>query len=121
MDPKELEKSITNKTKLIIPVHMLGNPCEMQEINSIAKKHNIPVLEDACEALELPIKGKNVGTLSQASVFSLDFAKTITAGEGGLITTDDPEIYKYCKEFHDHGHESNKTFQEEETQELFLV
>ncbi len=109
MDPEELEKAITPKTKLIIPVHMLGNPAQMNEINKIGSKYNIPVLEDGCEALGAMYDGKYVGNLSEVSVFSLDFAKTITCGEGGLITTNNDEILKYCKEFHDHGHESNKS------------
>ena len=107
MDPEELRKAITDKTKLIVPVHMLGNPADMDPINAIAKEHGIPVLEDGCEALGAKYKGKYIGTLSEAGIFSLDFAKTITCGEGGLITTSDEKIWRYAKEFHDHGHESN--------------
>ena len=110
MDPAELRKAITEKTKLIVPVHMLGNPVDMDPINAIAKEYGVPVLEDGCEALGAKYKGKYVGTLSEAGIFSLDFAKTITCGEGGLITTDDENIWRYCKEFHDHGHESNPDF-----------
>ncbi len=109
MDPLELEKAITPKTKLIIPVHMLGNPASMTEILAIADKHRIPVLEDGCEALGAKYKGQYVGTLGKAAVFSLDFAKTITSGEGGLVITNDDAVYKYAKEYHDHGHESNPT------------
>ena len=107
MDPVELEKAITSNTKLIVPVHMLGNPADMEPIQAVATKHDIPVLEDGCEALGAKYKGKYVGTLSEAGIFSLDFAKTITCGEGGLITTSDEKIWRYSKEFHDHGHESN--------------
>lgn len=107
MDPKELENAITDKTKLIVPVHMLGNPCDMDSIIAIGKKYNIPILEDACEGLGGSYKGKMLGTLTEAGVFSLDFAKTITTGEGGVICTDIHSIYKYCKEFQDHGHENN--------------
>lgn len=110
MDPKELEKAITTKTKLIVPVHMLGNPASMNEILAIAEKHNIPVLEDGCEALGAQYNKKYVGTLGRAGFFSLDFAKTITSGEGGLVITNDAAIYKYAKEYHDHGHESNPAF-----------
>lgn len=110
MDPMELEKAITPKTKLIIPVHMLGNPASMAEILAIADMHGIPVLEDGCEALGAKYKGQYVGTLGKAAVFSLDFAKTITSGEGGLVITNDDELYKYAKEYHDHGHESNPAF-----------
>jgi 8-amino-3,8-dideoxy-alpha-D-manno-octulosonate transaminase len=110
IDPYALEAAITPRTKLIVPVHMLGNPCEMDRVLEISNKYNIPILEDGCEALGATYKGKSVGTLGNAGVFSLDFAKTITTGEGGLVITNDPTIYKYAKEFHDHGHESNPAF-----------
>jgi 8-amino-3,8-dideoxy-alpha-D-manno-octulosonate transaminase len=107
MDPAALEKAITPKTKLIIPVHMLGNPADMERIQVIARHHKIPVLEDACEALGASYRGKPAGTLGDAGVYSLDFAKTITTGEGGMIVSDNPVIHKFCWEFHDHGHENN--------------
>lgn len=107
MDPAAMEQAITPKTKLIIPVHMLGNPSDMDRIQAIARKHGIPVLEDACEALGATYRGKQVGTLAEAGVYSLDFAKTITTGEGGMIVTNNPTIHKFCREYHDHGHESN--------------
>ncbi len=109
MSPKDLEKLISKKTKLIIPVPMLGNPCDMKKITEISKKYKIPILEDACESLGAKYKKKFVGTHGKVGVYSLDFAKTITTGEGGLIVTNDKNIYKHCMEFHDHGHENNKT------------
>lgn len=109
MDPKALENAITNKTKLIVPVHMLGNPAEMDTINSIAKKHNIPVLEDACEALGATYKGTHTGLLGNAGVFSLDFGKTITTGEGGMIISNNDSIIKHCLQYIDHGHECDKS------------
>ena len=110
MDPIELEKAITPKTKLIVPVHMLGNPAAMDEIMAIAQKNNIAVLEDSCEALGASYKGQFAGTVGHVGVYSLDFGKTITTGEGGMIVTNDEKIYKFCKEYHDHGHESNSAF-----------
>ncbi len=110
MDPKELEKAITSKTKLIVPVHMLGNTAAMDEIMAIAAKHQIAVLEDSCEALGATYNGKFAGTIGHVGIYSLDFGKTITTGEGGMIVTDDETIYKFCKEYHDHGHESNPAF-----------
>jgi len=107
MDPVALEKAITPRTKLIIPVHMLGNVADMERIQAIAKRHRIPVLEDSCEALGASYHGRYAGTLAEAGVYSLDFAKTITAGEGGMVVTNDPAIHKFCWEFHDHGHENN--------------
>jgi 8-amino-3,8-dideoxy-alpha-D-manno-octulosonate transaminase len=107
MDPAALERAITKKTKLIVPVHMLGNTADMESIVAIAEQRRIPILEDACEALGARYRGKYSGTLARAGIYSLDFAKTITTGEGGLIVTNDDAIQKYCREFHDHGHESN--------------
>lgn len=110
IDPVSLENAITPRTKLIVPVHMLGNPASMVEILDIGKRYGIPVLEDGCEALGATFNGKYVGTLGDVGIFSLDFAKTITTGEGGLVVTNNPDYYKYAKEFHDHGHESNPAF-----------
>lgn len=110
MDPIELKKAITSKTKLIVPVHMLGNPAEMDAINSIAKEHNIPVLEDACEALGAQYKGINTGYLGNVGIFSLDFGKTITTGEGGMIISKNQQLINRCLQFIDHGHENNPSF-----------
>ena len=107
MDVEELRKAIGPKTKLIIPVQMLGNQCRMKEINSIAKKNKIKILEDSCEALGAKYKNKYVGTSGDIGVYSLDFAKTITTGEGGLIVTNNKKLHKFCREFHDHGHQNN--------------
>ncbi len=107
MDPDELKKAINSKTKLIIPVHMLGNTAKMEEILEIASQHNIPVLEDSCEALGAKYNNKWAGTLADVGIYSLDFGKTITTGEGGMIVTNNENIYKFCKEYHDHGHENN--------------
>ncbi|MEO5646118.1 MAG: DegT/DnrJ/EryC1/StrS family aminotransferase, partial [Candidatus Paceibacterota bacterium] len=107
MCPKSLEAAITTRTKLIVPVHMLGNPAEMDSINSVAKKHGIPVLEDACEALGASYKGISTGLLSDVGVFSLDFGKTITTGEGGMIISNNDELIEKCMKFIDHGHDSD--------------
>jgi len=110
MDPDALARAITPKTKLIIPVHMLGNIADMERIQVIARRAGIPILEDGCEALGAQYRGKYVGALAEAGVFSLDFAKTITTGEGGMIITHDAALQKFCREYHDHGHESNPAF-----------
>ncbi|MBS3912901.1 MAG: DegT/DnrJ/EryC1/StrS family aminotransferase [Bacteroidetes bacterium] len=107
MDPKELEKVITPKTKLIVPVHMLGNPASMKEIMAIAAKHGIPVLEDSCEALGASYQGKWAGTIGDIGIYSLDFGKTITTGEGGFVVTNNDSYYKFMREYTDHGHENN--------------
>lgn len=108
MSATDLEKKITNKTKLIIPVPMLGNPCDMNKILKISKKKKIPILEDACESLGSKYNNKFVGTLGDVGVFSLDFGKVITTGEGGLIVSNKKNIINYCREFHDHGHQNNQ-------------
>ena len=87
---------------------MLGNPCQMNEILKISKEKSIPILEDACESLGAKYDNKFVGTHGNVGVFSLDFAKTITTGEGGLIVSNNKKIINYCREFHDHGHQNNK-------------
>ncbi|MDP2414322.1 DegT/DnrJ/EryC1/StrS aminotransferase family protein [Daejeonella sp.] len=109
MSPRSLEEAITDKTKLIVPVHMLGNPAEMDAINAIAKKHNIPVLEDACEALGATYKGVSTGLLSDIGIFSLDFGKTITTGEGGMIISNNENLITTCMKFIDHGHDCDMT------------
>ena len=120
MCPEDLKKKITPKTKLIIPVPMLGNPCDMKKILAISKKKKIPVMEDACESLGSKLNGSFVGTKADVGIFSLDFAKTITTGEGGLIVSNNNKIMKFCREFHDHGHQNNtKKFRGEDTRKIW--
>lgn len=110
MDPVELEKAITKKTKAIVPVHMLGVAADVERILEIAKKYNLAVVDDNCESLGAEWDGKKLGTGSDACAWSFDAGKVIITGEGGMVTTNDEEIYKYAKEYHDHGHESNPKF-----------
>ena len=107
IDPKEIQKLITSKTKVIIPVHMLGVAARMKEILSIAKKNKLYVLEDNCEALGAKYQSKHLGTLGDIGVFSFDYGKIITTGEGGMITTNKKLFDKFSREYHDHGHENN--------------
>ncbi|MFA5097228.1 MAG: DegT/DnrJ/EryC1/StrS family aminotransferase [Candidatus Margulisiibacteriota bacterium] len=107
MDPLDLEKKITKRTKAIIPVHMAGVAAKMDEILKIAKKHGIPVLEDSCQAMGGMYKGKYLGTIADAGTYSLDIGKVITAGEGGLLVTNSQTVYQKAKEYSDHGHENN--------------
>jgi 8-amino-3,8-dideoxy-alpha-D-manno-octulosonate transaminase len=109
MDPDSLESSITSKTAAIIPVHMLGVASEQDEIISIAKKYKIPILDDACESLGAEWSGKKLGAQSDISAWSFDAGKTIIAGEGGMITTNNKELYLLAREYHDHGHMNNET------------
>lgn len=107
MDPIDLERKISKKTRTIIPVHMAGVAAKMDEINSIAQRYNLPVLEDSCQALGATYKGRNLGTIGNAGIYSLDIGKAITAGEGGVLVTDNRDIYLKAREYSDHGHEQN--------------
>jgi dTDP-4-amino-4,6-dideoxygalactose transaminase len=91
LDPDQLEKAITSKTRAIIPVHMGGQPCEMDRIQQIAQHYNLKVIEDAAHALPARYRGKTVGTIGDITCFSFYATKTITTGEGGMATTDNPE------------------------------
>jgi 8-amino-3,8-dideoxy-alpha-D-manno-octulosonate transaminase len=107
MDPKDLEKKITLKTKAIIPVHMAGVAARMDELIAIAKKKNIPILEDTAQAVGGSYKGKALGTIGTVGAFSFDFGKCLTTGEGGMVVSNNEEIYKKARAFHDHGHDYN--------------
>lgn len=110
MDPKEIVKKITKKTKAILPVHMLGVACDMDPIMKIAKEYKLSVVEDNCESMGAKYGDQYLGTIGDAGAISLDFGKVITTGEGGMVVTNNEEVYKLSKEYHDHGHESNPNF-----------
>lgn len=109
MDPADLERKISKKTKAIIPVHMMGVSARMDEILKIARSHCIPVLEDNAQCCGGTYQGKNLGTLGDASITSFDFGKVLTTGEGGMIFTNNEAIFKRAREYSDHGHELNPT------------
>ena len=92
MDPAKLEAAITERTKAIIPVHIQGCPADMDPIMAIAKKYNLFVIEDACQAHGAEYKGKKVGTIGNVGCFSLNNFKNLCGGEGGLFITDDEDI-----------------------------
>ena len=89
---------------------MLGYSCQMDKILKIAKKYNLFIIEDNCEALGGKYKNKFLGNIGHIGTYSLDFGKIITTGEGGLITTNDKQLDKICREYHDHGHENNPKY-----------
>lgn len=105
MDPIDLEKKITAKTKCIVPVHMLGAQARITEIVAIAARYNLPVLEDTAQAAGARIAGKHLGTFGKCGTFSFDSVKTLTTGEGGMVITDDKELWQIMSEYHDHGHD----------------
>lgn len=106
IDPKAIENAITEKTKAIIPVHIYGSVCEMDEIMNIAKKYNLKVLEDAAEGIGSEYKGKKVGSIGDAGVFSFHGTKTITTGEGGIVVSNSLDLIKKIKVLNDHGRNS---------------
>jgi len=110
MDPVDLESKITDKTKVILPVHMLGGQAPMGEIMQIAKKHGISVLEDTAQALGGSYKGKYLGAIGDVGTFSFDHGKVLTTGEGGMVVMNDEALYLAARHFHDHGHEDNPAF-----------
>ena len=91
IDPAHIEKAISRKTKAIIPVHIAGQPCEMERIIEIARKHSLKVIEDAAHALPARYRGKAIGTIGDIGCFSFYATKTITTGEGGMVTTENDE------------------------------
>ena len=109
MDPTDIEKRITPKTKAIMPVHMLGNPADLEPILAIAKKHNLLVIEDCCQACGAMYKGKRVGTHGDIGAFSLNWFKTISSGDGGVVITKDEDLYERAFGYHDQGHKPNRT------------
>lgn len=108
IDPSEVEKAITEKTKAIIPVHIYGQACNMERIMAIAERHNIYVVEDCAEAHGARFDGKLVGSFGIISCFSFFGNKIITTGEGGMCLTDDEELNKKMRVLRDHG--MNKEF-----------
>jgi 8-amino-3,8-dideoxy-alpha-D-manno-octulosonate transaminase len=105
MDPTDLEKKITSKTRAIIPVHMLGAPARIVEIKAIADKYGVPVLEDTAQAPGARLNGQHLGTFGHFGTFSFDSVKTITTGEGGMVISNDEGLWRNCSEYHDHGHD----------------
>jgi dTDP-4-amino-4,6-dideoxygalactose transaminase len=106
LDPGDVEKKITSKTKAIMPVHMLGNPCQMDAIMDIARRHGLLVIEDCAQAAGASFQGKRVGSIGDISAFSLNVFKTITAGDGGIVVTDNDDYYERAFGFHDQGHKT---------------
>jgi len=104
LDPDDIESKITSRTKAIMPVHMLGNACNMDRIMDIATKHDLLVLEDCAQAMGASYKGKKIGTIGNIGAFSLNFFKTINSGDGGLVITNDQNLYETAFGVHDQGH-----------------
>lgn len=115
LDPTKIEAAITPKTKAIIPVHMAGQPCDMDEILKIARKHNLRVIEDAAHALPASYRGRTVGTIGDITCFSFYATKTITTGEGGMVTTENAKWAERMRIMSLHGisHDAWKRYTKE--------
>lgn len=105
ISPSEIEKQITDNTKVLIPVHFAGQPCDMKAIHDIAKKRNLFVVEDAAHAIGSEYLGKKIGAceFSDLTIFSFHPVKNMTTGEGGMITTNDENLYKKLLLLRSHG------------------
>ena len=103
IDPEDIQRKITDRTKAIIAVHLAGQPCDMDAIHSIAREHGLIVIEDGAHALGSVYKGKKVGSMSDMTTFSFHPVKPITTGEGGMIVTDNEDFYKKMILFRSHG------------------
>jgi len=108
IDPDKIEQAITEKTKAIIVVHLYGNLAEMDKIMEIAKKHNLYVIEDAAEALGSEYKGKKAGSIGDFGVFSFHGAKLCTSLEGGMVVTNNEDLFKEIKILHSQGRDPNE-------------
>lgn len=113
IDPEQIEKKITKNTKAIIPVHFTGQPCEMDEITRIAKKHGLTVIEDAAHALGASYKNRKIGSISDMTILSFHPVKHITTAEGGMVLTDDDGLYKKLSLYRTHGITRNADWMEQ--------
>ena len=112
IDPTKIEAAITSRTKAIIAVHLYGNLCDMESLLKIGMKHNIPIIEDAAEALGSEWYGKRAGSMGIFGTFSFHGTKTLTTGEGGMLVTQDKALYEKVLSLSNHGRvrEQNKQF-----------
>lgn len=115
IDPGDIERKITSRTKAIIPVHMLNLVCNMDAIMNIARRHNLFVIEDACQAFGLDYRGRRLGSIGHAGAFSFNQHKNIRSGEGGALVTNDDRIYARAAMYHDVGsYERGERFHSDE-------
>ncbi len=105
LDPEDVERKLTSYTKCVIPVHMCGAPAKVDRIVAAAKRHNLLVLEDNAQGCGASFRGKKLGTFGDMGIFSFDYYKTVTTGEGGMVLTDSKALYDRADWYHDHGHD----------------
>lgn len=105
LNPDQLEKALSPRTRAVIPVHMCGSMARINEIRDFCQKKGLILLEDACQSLGASYQGKSLGTFGLAGCFSFDSVKTVSCGEGGGIITDEKDVYLKADQFADHGHD----------------
>lgn len=111
IDPEQVERAITPRTRAIVAVHLYGNLCDMDRLLAIGEKHGIPVIEDAAEAIGSVYHGKRAGSIGAFGTFSFHGTKTLTTGEGGLFVTNDLELYEHVLTLSNHGRARTQTKQ----------
>ena len=112
IDPADVERKITDKTKAIIPVHLAGNVADMDALNEIAKKHDLKIIEDACHSWGSQWKGKGTGAIGDCGAFSFQASKNITSSEGGIILTDDEDLAEYARSYTNCGRKKDRPWYE---------
>jgi perosamine synthetase len=110
IDAETIEPHLTSRTKAILPVHVAGQACDMQPILELARTHGLAVVEDAAHALPATYKGRSVGTIADVTAFSFYATKTITTGEGGMVTTDDPALAAEVRRLKNHGMDPHRKY-----------
>ncbi|MBE2231652.1 MAG: DegT/DnrJ/EryC1/StrS family aminotransferase [Chitinophagaceae bacterium] len=105
LNPEAVRKAITPRTKAIMPVHMCGSMADMDALQALCKEHHLLLLEDACQSIGGTYKGRSLGTIGDAGTFSFDFVKTMTCAEGGVVMTNNADVYTKCDGYSDHGHD----------------
>jgi 8-amino-3,8-dideoxy-alpha-D-manno-octulosonate transaminase len=105
LNPDAVAAAITTKTKAIMPVHMCGSMAQLDELKDLCTKHDLFLIEDACQAIGGTYKGQQLGTIGDMGTFSFDFVKIMTCGEGGVILTNDAQLAEKCDQYSDHGHD----------------
>jgi len=108
LDPADVESRITPRTRAIMAVHMLGNPARMDELQVIAKRHGLLLIEDLAQAFGGSYKGRALGSIGDIGAMSFNVFKVITCGDGGMVVTDDKDLYKRSFAIHDQGHNPNR-------------
>jgi 8-amino-3,8-dideoxy-alpha-D-manno-octulosonate transaminase len=105
LDPASVKKNITSRTRAIMPVHMCGSMADLDALQAICREHKLWLLEDACQSIGGTYKGKHLGTIGDAGTFSFDFVKTMTCAEGGVVMTNNRDVYVKSDGYTDHGHD----------------